>query len=258
MFYSPLEQFQLSVIYPLVFGYIDLSITNFSFAIFSIVLFIIFASKYTLINRFSLYAPKLRNYIFLQVYRFVSGVLFQQTGNRGRAYISFAIAIFSIILLSNLLGLSVIGFTLTAQLSVAAGLAFSLNFGLFILGFYLHGFRFLKFFVPSGVPVLLVPFMTIIEIFSYSIRSVSLSVRLFANMMAGHTLLHIISSFFVTLFRSYTNYYFAALSAFLLFAVSILEIAIAFLQAYIFLILFCIYLNDSLTAGNHLIFLGIS
>jgi F-type H+-transporting ATPase subunit a len=187
------------------------------------------------------------------IYSFVSNILVQQAGNKARPYIAFALTIFLFVLFSNLLGLTVVGFTVTAQLTVTVGLAVSINFGLCLLGFYLHGLRFLKFFIPSGIPVLLIPFMAVIEVFSYSIRSVSLSVRLFANMMAGHTLLHIISSFFITLFWSHSHYYLAGLSFILLFAISVLEIVIAFLQGYIFLILFRIHLNDALVGGeNHL------
>ena len=250
IFYTPLEQFQLSIFYPLYINFCDFSITNFSITIFMISL-LIYISFFFFSRNLKLYNLTLYSYVLMNIYSFVSSVLVQQTGNKGRPYISFALTIFLIILGSNFFGLTVIGFTVTAQLTVTVGLAVSINFGLFLLGFYLHGFKFFKFFVPSGIPIFLVPFMTIIEVFSYSIRSVSLSVRLFANMMAGHTLLHIIGSFFTILFWSYSNYYLAGAAFLLLSAISVLEIIIAFLQAYIFLILFCIYLNDALTAGAH-------
>jgi ATP synthase subunit 6 len=250
--YTPLEQFQLVSVFPGFVWLFDLSITNFAITIFLLSVLIIGLFFQGLVSGLKLYKPMIYQFVPLSIYSFVSNVLVQQTGNKGRPYIAFAITIFLVVLFSNLFGLTVVGFTLTAQLTVTVGLAVSVNFGLFLLGFYLHGFRFLKFFVPSGIPVLLIPFMTIIEVFSYSIRSVSLSVRLFANMMAGHTLLHIIGSFFVVLFWSYSHHYLAGLSLALLLAISILEIVIAFLQGYIFLILFCIYSNDSLIGGgNH-------
>jgi len=249
--FSPLEQFQTSLVYPISFWFVDFSITNFGTTIFLFVILISMLGRFSILNNLKIYKLTVKSYILMSIYSFVSNVLVQQTGNKGRPYIHFALTIFLLILCSNFFGLTVVGFTVTAQLTVTVGLALALNLGLVLLGFYLHGFHFFKFFVPSGIPILLVPFMVIIEVFSYSIRSVSLSVRLFANMMAGHTLLHIIGSFFITLFWTYSNYYLASLAFILLFAISILEIVIAFLQAYIFLILFCIYLNDALTGGAH-------
>lgn len=253
-FISPLEQFKLIVGYPIYLKAIDFSITNFSVTVFFVGLLCYFLLVYGLCFRFKLFNFSVLSYLVLNLYTFVSGILVQQAGPRGRAYLPFALTLFIFIFLSNFIGLSAIGFTLTAQLSVTAGLAFSINLGLFILGFYLHGYKFIKFFIPSGIPLLILPFLVIIEIFSYSIRSISLSVRLFANMMAGHTLLHILGSFFVVLFWSYSSeyYFLSALTFCLLLSISVLEVAIAFLQSYIFLVLFCIYLNDSISGGNHL------
>lgn len=249
---SPLEQFGLSVSYPVIFEFLDITLTNFAFTVILISFLVVVGLSRGVSVGLKLYELTRIQFVLLSVYSFVSGILVQQSGNKGRPYISFAFTLFLFVLLSNLFGLTVVGFTLTAQLTVTVGLAVSINFGLCLLGFYLHGLKFLKFFVPSGIPVLLIPFMAIIEVFSYSIRSVSLSVRLFANMMAGHTLLHIISSFFIILFWSYSSYSLASLSFTLLVAISVLEIVIAFLQGYIFLILFCIYLNDALVGGeNH-------
>lgn len=253
LLFSPLEQFQTSIIFPMVFKFFDFSVTNFSISAISIALLIIFLFSRGVIIKLKIYNQGLFQFVIISLYAFISSILIQQTGNKGRPYISFACTIFLFVLFSNLFGLTVIGFTLTAQLTVTVGLAVSINLGLCLLGFYIHGLRFLKFFIPSGIPVVLIPFMVIIEVFSYSIRSISLSVRLFANMMAGHTLLHIISSFFMVLFWGYSHYYLASLAFCLLFAISVLEIVIAFLQGYIFLILFCIYLNDALVGGdNHL------
>lgn len=249
--FTPLEQFQTSVVYPFSLFFFDISVTNFSVTVCLFVFLVWVVTTLGLLENFSIYNPIVKSYILISFYSFVSSVLIQQSGIKSRPYISFALAIFSIVLCSNFSGPTVVGFTLTAQLTVTVGLALSLNIGLCLLGFYLHGLRFFKFFVPSGIPVLLIPFTTVIEVFSYSIRSVSLSVRLFANMMAGHTSSHIIGSFFVTLFWTYSNYYLASLAFILLFAIAVLEIVIAFLQAYIFLILFRTYLNDSLTGGSH-------
>lgn len=248
IFFSPLEQFEIFIIYPFILKSLDFSITNFFFSIFIIFVFIInFIFIFIKNNR--IFNIKIMQFIIESLYKFVYIILMQQTNKNGKFAISFALNLFIIIFLSNFIGLFAIGFTLTSQITVTALLAFSINIGLLIFSFYLHGIKFFNFFIPKGIPAFLIPFMIIIEIFSYSIRSISLFVRLFANMMAGHTLLHIISSFFITLFWNYT-YYISFLSLVLLIAIFILEIAIAFLQAYVFLTLFCIYLNDALSGGH--------
>jgi ATP synthase subunit 6 len=247
---SPLEQFGLAVSYPVVFEFLDISLTN--FGITAVLLGVLIMGMFSRVVSvgLKLYKPANAQFVLLSVYSLVSGILVQQSGNKGRPHIGFALTLSLFVLFSNLFGLTVAGLTLTAQLTVTVGLAVSINLGLCLLGFYLHGLRFLKFLIPAGIPVLLIPFMAVIEVFPHSIRSVSLSVRLFANMMAGHTLLHIISSFFTVLFWSYSSYSLAGLSPALLIAISILEIVIAFLQGHILPILFCTYLNDALVGGE--------
>jgi F-type H+-transporting ATPase subunit a len=145
----------------------------------------------------------------------------------------------------NLFGLLHLGFTLNGQLIIPVVLAVSFNLFFFLNGFERHGIKFLSVFVPSGVPAFLLPLVVLIEIISYLLRSFSLSVRLFANMMAGHTLLYILSSFVVAL--SDISLILALVPTLLVFAVSFLEIGIAFLQAYVFVVLLSIYVTDSLS-----------
>jgi F-type H+-transporting ATPase subunit a len=246
--FSPLEQFQISTTFPLTLSVLDFSITNFSLSVFVLGFFILM-SFIIAVNTSKIFNVTILQTVVEFFYTFVSEIMIQQAGKKGLAGVPFAFTLFVVIFLSNFFGLFAVGFTLTSQIAVTAALAFSINIGLFILSLQLHGLKFFRFFVPTGIPVFLVPFMVVIEIFSYSIRSISLFVRLFANMMAGHTLLHIIGSFFLVLFWNY-NYYIAFVPLFLLIAIFVLEIAIAFLQAYVFLTLFCIYLNDALTAGH--------
>jgi len=138
------------------------------------------------------------------------------------------------------------GFTVTSHIIVTFFLALSFNLGFLFLGLVMHKFRFFLLFVPKGVPLLLAPLIIIIEIVSYLIRTFSLSLRLFANMMAGHTLLKILASFVVAC-ASVGGYALAAgaVPLLLVFAVTALEVGIAFLQAYVFTILLCIYANDA-------------
>jgi F-type H+-transporting ATPase subunit a len=200
-------------------------------------------------NNFNLYGVSVIQKFFEFLYAFVLEMLTQQAGRNAVVFFPFMYSIFFFILLSNLFGMLPFGFTVTAHLSVTFFLAFSFNFGLIILGFYKHGLLFLNLFVPSGTPLFLLPLIVVIEVVSYLIRTFSLSIRLFANMMAGHCLLFVISSFVFSILNSYSIF---ALPLILVVygAIFLLEFAIAFLQAYVFTILLCIYLNDSLHV-NH-------
>lgn len=146
----------------------------------------------------------------------------------------------------NLTGLIPYWFTVTGQLSVTFFLALSFNIGFFYWGVYHHGAGFFSLFVPSGAPRPLLPLIVLIEIVSYLIRPLSLSLRLFANMMAGHALVHILLGF-VYLIASPLLLPFGILAV---FSVMLLEFGIALIQAYVFIVLCCIYLQDSLSPGH--------
>lgn len=183
------------------------------------------------------------------IYYFIYGMLNQQSGFNGRSYFPIFFLTFFWILFSNFIGLFPLSFTITSHIIITFYLAFSFNFGLIFFGFYKHSLNFLKLFVPKGAPAALLPLIVVIEVTSYLLRTFSLSVRLFANMMAGHTLLHILSSFVLKLqFAGFVIFSF--LPYIIVMAVMILEFAIAFIQAYVFVILLCIYLKDSLEPSH--------
>jgi ATP synthase subunit 6 len=152
------------------------------------------------------------------------------------------------ILFSNLIGLLPYGFTITGHIILTFQIALSLFIGITIIGFYNNGVSFLNLFVPSGVPAALKPVLIVIEVFSYLIRPLSLSIRLFANMLAGHTLLNILGTFTFNVFKNYAII--LILPVLFVFFIMTLEICIAFVQAYIFSILVCIYLNDAYATGH--------
>jgi len=158
--------------------------------------------------------------------------------------------IFMFVLAMNLIGMIPLpglgAFTVTSHIIVTFALAAFVFIGVTLIGIFKHGFGFLKLFVPSGVPIWLLPLITIIEIISYFTRPISLSVRLFANMMAGHTMLAVFGSFVVGLgiIGGWVPFIFMVL-------LMGLEVLIAFLQAYVFAVLSCIYLNDALHASEH-------
>jgi F-type H+-transporting ATPase subunit a len=174
-------------------------------------------------------------------YEFIANMVRENAGREGLRYFPFVFSLFMFILFANMLGMIPFTFTVTSHIIVTFALAAVVFIGVTVIGFARHGVGFLRLFVPSGVPIFLLPLLVVIELLSYLTRPISLSVRLFAHMMAGHTMLEVFGSFVVAL---------GVLAGWapLAFIVALtgLEIGIAFLQAYVFAILSCIYLNDAL------------
>ena len=163
---------------------------------------------------------------------------------RGRPFFPFVFTLFMFVLACNLLGMLPYGFTVTSQIVVTFGLALVVFVGVTVIGFVRHGPGFCRFFLPEGVPPFLAPLVIPIELLSYLIRPVSLGLRLFANLTAGHTMLKVFAGFVVPL-----GAFFILPGAIPLAAViglTVLEFAIAFLQAYVFAVLSCIYLHDAI------------
>jgi len=246
--FNPLEQFETILLMALsFFGLFDISWTTFSHTLYltTLIIFIFFFWILQFIKLIPSYVQSLAEL----VYSFLYNVLKQQAGQKAHAYFPIVVLLFIFILTNNLFGLSPVSFTTTAQFVLTLFLAFSLNFGLIIIGFSEHGPGFLKKFLPSGTPLWMLPFLSIIEVVSYLIRTISLSVRLFANMLAGHALMHIIESAFVIL-NSKVGPVAILGSTVVILAVLMLEFGIAFLQAYVFIVLFCIYLSESLEISH--------
>jgi len=175
----------------------------------------------------------------------LAGVVRQQLGTDQR-FIPLFVWTFGWIALNNLVGLFPGAPTTTAQLSTTLALSLGFNLGFFVWGVYHHGDTFFGLFVPSGAPAVLLPLIVVIEIVSYCIRPISLALRLFANMMAGHTLVHILLQFNAGL--TYLSVY--PLVAAGIWAVTALEFGIALLQAYVFVVLCCIYFKDALSPSH--------
>ena len=237
--HSPLEQFKIDRLIHIPLGGIDASFTNSSlFMLVAIALITLFL---TLAMRQSALVPGRWQSMAELSYEFVGKMIRDNVGNEGRQYFPFIFSLFMFILFCNLLGMVPYSFTVTSQIIVTFALALVVFLGVTVIGFIRHGAHFLKLFVPSGVPLALLPLLVVIEVLSYLIRPVSLSVRLFANMLAGHTMLKVFGGFVVAL---------GILGGWapLAFVVALtgLEIGIAILQAYVFAILTCIYLNDAI------------
>jgi F-type H+-transporting ATPase subunit a len=173
-------------------------------------------------------------------YQFIAKMVADNIGKEGRSYFPLIFSIFIFVLFGNLLGMIPYSFTFTSHIAVTLTMALLIFIMVTLIAFFKHGMKFFSFFLPEGVPIILAPLMIAIEVISYFTRPFSLSVRLFANMMAGHTLLKVIGGFVVPL----GIFGFVPVAG--LVAVMGLEFLIAFLQAYIFTILTCIYINDAI------------
>ena len=235
---SPLEQFQIKTIIPIHLGGIDASFTN--SALFMAIGVAVATLFLTLSMRGRAIVPGRWQSMAELCYEFVANMIRSNVGAEGRRYFPFIFSLFMFILFGNMLGMIPYSFTYTSHLVVTLGMAMIVFIGTTIIGFVKHGFHFFSFFLPHGTPWYIAPLLIPIEVLSYFTRPVSLSLRLFANMTAGHTMLKVFASFVVTM---------GLLGAIpLLAAVALtgLEFLIAFLQAYVFTVLTCIYLNDAL------------
>lgn len=239
---SPFEQFEIN---PIIAVNTAFSITNSTF-------FMLFAVG-TLVSLFYLstykssIVPSAWQSLIEFLYEFVVGLINGQIGPRGYKYLPLIFTTFTFILACNMLGMVPYTFTVTSHLIVTLGLAMSIFIGVNIIAGEIHGLHFFSFFLPQGISLVLAPFLVLIELISYIFRVVSLAVRLFANMMSGHALLKILAGFSWTMSSKGGLLLLASILPFaIVFALTGLELAIAFLQAYVFSVLICIYLNDAI------------
>jgi F-type H+-transporting ATPase subunit a len=236
---SPLEQFEIHRLFPAHVGGVDASFTN-SALWMIIAILLVTALMVLAVNPRALVPSRWQSIAELS-YEFIANMLRDNVGDAGKKYFPFVFTLFMFILFCNLLGLVPYSFTPTSHIIVTFAMAAVVFVGVTVIGFARHGLHFFSFFVPSGVPVALLPLLVVIEVISYFVRPVSLSVRLFANMLAGHTMLKVFAGFVVAL---------GVLGGWapLAFVVALtgLELLIAFLQAYVFAILTCLYLNDAI------------
>src|SRR5579859_5826703 len=249
MIYNPLEQFEIVKFIAMegpLFGYLQIGLTNIGFYLFLASLFLIFL--HLLYNREGVLG--LGNTLMLcleSLFGFVLQLVKSQVGPKGQSYFPAIYSLFLFILFLNLIGLIPYSFTATAQFALTLGFSVTIVLGVTLLGLHLHGLHFFSFFVPAGTPLPLVPLLVLIESVSYLARAFSLGIRLSANMIAGHILLHLFSSFtwkFAT--GSLLGLLLAPLPLVFITLLYGLEIAIAFIQAYVFVLLTCSYINDAI------------
>jgi len=243
--HSPVEQFTIKVLYDLsLFGY-DISFTN--SALFMVLAIIVSCGFLAMAMRPAAIIPGRMQSLAEVMYEFVAEMIRDNVGKEGRPYFPFIFTLFMFILFSNLLGLIPYSYTTTSQIVVTFAMALFIFIAVTIIAIAKHGFHFITFFIPPGAPKPLLPLIFVIEVISYFIRPVSLSVRLFANMLAGHTMLKVFAGLAVMI--ASTGGVMVAGSILPLVAIvglTGLEVLVACLQAYVFTILTCMYLNDAI------------
>ena len=236
--HSPLDQFEINPLVNFEVGGFNLAFTNSSVSMVITVLFITLFLTLT-VNPRSI-VPSRMQLISELCYNFIAQLLNDTVGDQGKKYFPFVFSIFMFVLIGNMVGMIPYQFTFTSHIIVTFALATVVFIGVTILGFVNHGIRFFTFFYIPGVPFYMHPLLIPIEVISYLSRPISLSVRLFANMLAGHTLLKVFAGFVVSM-----PFFTGVLPLTFIVALTGLEILIAFLQAYVFAILTCLYINDA-------------
>ncbi|WP_176086354.1 F0F1 ATP synthase subunit A [Martelella sp. HB161492] len=247
---DPTHQFLIHNIVPINVGGVDLSFTNASLYMVLTVAatagFMYFATaKRGLI-------PSRSQSVAELVYEFIASMLREGAGAKGMVFFPFVLTLFMFILVANLIGMFPYFYSVTSQILVTFSLALLVMIIVTAYGFKKHGIAFMKIFVPPDVPMLLLPLVFLIELISFLTRPVSLSVRLFANMLGGHITLKVFAGFIVALSSlGAVGVGVSILPLAMTVALTALELLVAFLQAYVFAVLTCMYLNDAVNGGSH-------
>lgn len=245
---SPLEQFEVTNLIGInapILGFFNLTLTN--LALYSIVLLLLTLGLHFVSSNNRKLVPSKWSIALESSFASVNTMVRDQIGTANEVYLPFIYSLFFFIIIANLTGNVPYNYTITTSIVVSLGLSLTIFIGVTILALSIHKVRFFSFFIPSGTPLALVPLLVLIELISYLARAVSLGVRLFANIMAGHTLMKILSTFLFQMFSSSILVAVLTLIPFALFTAIIgLEIGVSFIQAYVFSILVCSYLKDAI------------
>ena len=242
---SPLEQFEVTSLVGLnapILGYFNLTLTN--LALYSVLVILFIITLHYLANNKNKLVPSKWQIALESLFASISSMVREQLGKE--VYLPFIYSLFCFILTANLFGAVPYSFTITTSAIVAIGLSFTIWTAVTILGLSIHKLHFFAFFIPSGTPLALIPLLVLIEVISYVARAASLGLRLFANMLGGHTLMKILASFLYKMFGASFIIAILTIIPFVLFlGIMLLEVGVAFIQAYVFTILTCSYIKDA-------------
>jgi len=248
---DPIHQFQIVDLFPVVkIGNVEIVFTNSAafmmLAVAGLTVFFVGATA-----KRSLVPSRLQSAAEIS-YEFVASTIRSTAGSEGMKFFPFVFSIFMFVLTLNMLGLIPYAFTVTSHIIVTAALAITVFLTVLIYGLWRHGLHFFNLFVPKGVPIYILPLIVAIEILSFLSRPISHSVRLFANMLAGHITLKVFAGFIILLGGSLgaIGWVGSMLPFAMVVVLFALETLVAFLQAYVFAILTCIYLNDAIHPGH--------
>lgn len=245
---SPLSQFEVTSLIGLnapILGHLNLTLTN--LGLYSLFVLLVIVSLHYLGNNDSNLIPSKWSISLESSYASLSSMVREQIGAHSEIYLPFVYSLFFFILIGNLISNVPYSFAITASGIVSLGLSLTIFIGVTILALSIHGIKFFSFFIPAGTPLALVPLLVLIELISYLARAVSLGVRLFANLVAGHTLLKILSTYLYDLFTGSLIVAIITLVPFTIFLALIgLELAVSLIQAFVFTLLVCSYLRDAI------------
>lgn len=245
---SPLEQFEVNSLLSFnapIFGYFNFTLTN--LALYSILILMLILSLHYMGNNDIKLLPSKWSIALESLFSSIHSIVREQIGTSNEIYLPFIYSLFCFILFANLVGNIPFSFAITSSAIVCISLSFVIFIGVTILGLYIHKFTFFSFFLPLGTPIYLVPMLVLIETISYLARAVSLGVRLFANICAGHSLVKILSTFIYKMFSSKLLIVILALLPFALFTgIIFLEVAVSLIQAFVFCLLTCSYIKDAI------------
>jgi F-type H+-transporting ATPase subunit a len=247
---NPIEQFDIKNLVPLgTVGGHQIAFTN--SALYMLIIVVLVSALLIGATSSRALVPGRLQSIAEMSYEFVANTVRSSTGTEGMRFFPFVFTLFMFVLAANLIGLIPFTFTVTSQLIVTGALALTVFFIVVGYGFWRHGLHFLNLFVPKGVPSYILPAIVVIEVLSFLTRPLSHSVRLFANMLAGHITLQVFAAFIIMLAGAGIAGWFGAVLPFAMVVVLFaLELLVAVLQAYVFAILTCIYLNDAIHPGH--------
>src|SRR6516164_3067903 len=247
---DPIHQFEIKRLFPIAhFGTTEIAFTN--SALFMLIALAVILLLTLGATRSRALVPGRAQVLAEMSYEFMASTLRSTAGPEGMKFFPLVFSLFMFILVLNVMGIIPYTFTVTSHIIITVALALLVFFTVLVYGFWKHGLRFLKLFVPSGIPIYILPLVSFIEVLSFLSRPVSHSVRLFANMLAGHITLKVFGGF-VTMLGAlgFLGWLGAIVPLGLTVALTALELLVAFLQAYVFAILTCIYLSEAIHAGH--------
>lgn len=245
---SPLEQFEISSLISLnapILGYLNITVTNLAF--YSILILFLIIGLHILGNNETKILPSKWSIGLETLFVSIKQIVSDQIGNKNEIYLPFIYSLFCFILCANLIGNVPYSYAITTSAIVCIGLSVTIFMAVTILGLTIHKLHFFSFFIPAGTPLSLVPLLVLIELISYTARAGSLGVRLFSNIVAGHTLMKILSTFLYKLFSGSLLIAIFTLIPFSIFTALVgLELAVSFIQSFVFCLLVSSYLKDAI------------